>query len=137
MPFNYLILCCPLCPLPFTSIRVFYNESALGIRWPNYWSFNYGISLSREYSRLISFRTDWFDLLAAQATPKSLIQHHSSKASILQHSAFFMVQLSHPFMTTGKTIALTYTDIGWQSNISFLICCLASSKLFYRGESIF
>ena len=107
MPSNHLILCHPLLLLPsiFPSIRVFSNESALCIRWPKYWSFR--ISPSNEYSGLISFMIDWFDLLAVQETLKSLLQHHSSKASILQHSAFFTVQLSHPHMTTGKTIAST------------------------------
>ena len=109
MPSNHLILCRPLLlpPSIFLSIRVFSNESVLRIRWPNYWSFSFNFSPSNEYSGLISFRTDWLDLLAAQGTLKSLLQHHSSKASILQHSAFFIVQLSHPYMTTGKTIALT------------------------------
>ena len=109
MSSNHLILCCPLLLLPsiFPSIRVFSNESVLHIRWPKYWSFSYSISLSNEYSGLISFRIDWFDLLAVQGTLKSLLQHHSSKASILQSSAFFIVQRSHPYMTTGKTIALT------------------------------
>ena len=108
MPTNHLILCRPLLLLPsvFPIIRIFSNESALHIRWPKYWSFNF-ISLSNEYSGLISFMTDWFDLLAIQGTLKSLLQHHSSKALILRCSAFFMVQLSHPYMTTGKTIALT------------------------------
>ena len=108
-PSNHLILCCPLLLLPliFPSIRVFANESALRIRWPKYWSFNFNISPSNEYSGLISFRIDWLDLLAVQGTLKSLLQHHSSKASILWHSAFFIVQLSHPYRTTGKTIALT------------------------------
>ena len=110
MPSNHLILCHPLLPLSiFPSIRVFSNESALRIRWPKYWSFSYSISPSNEHPGLISFRMDWLDLLAVQGTRKSLLQHHSSKASILQHSAFFRVQLSHPYMTTGKTIALT----GW------------------------
>ena len=106
---NHLILCCPLLFLPsiFPSIRVFSSESALHIRWPKYWSFSFSISLSYEYSGLISFRIDWLDLLAVQGTLKSLPQHHSSKVSILQCSAFFMVQLSHPYMTTGKIIALT------------------------------
>ena len=106
---NHLILCHPLLLLPsiFTSIRVFSNESALCIMWPKYWSFSFSISPSNEYSGLISFWIDWFDLLATQGTLKSLLQHHSSKASILQCSAFFMVQLSHPYVTTGKTIALT------------------------------
>ena len=109
MPSNHLILCCPLLLLPsiFPSIRVFSNESVLHIRWPKYWSFSFSISPSNEYSGLISFRIDWFDLLAVQGTLKSLLQHHSSKASILQHSAFHMIQLSHPNRTTGKTIALT------------------------------
>ena len=109
MPSNHLILCCPLFLLPsiFPSIKVFSNESALHIRWPNYWSFSFNISPSNEHQGLISFRMDWLALLAVQGTLKSLLQHHSSKASILQHSAFFTVQLSHPYMTTGKTIALT------------------------------
>ena len=109
MPSNHLILCCPLFLLPsiFPSIRVFSNESVLCIMWPKYWSFSFSISPSNEYSGLISFRIDWFRLLAIQGTLKSLLQHHSSKASILQHSAFFMVQLLHPYLTIGKTIALT------------------------------
>ena len=109
MPSNHLILCHLLLCLPsiFPSIRVFSNESGLHIRWPEYRSFGFSISPSNEYSGLISFRMDWLDLLAAQGTLKSLIQHYNSKVSILQHSAFFMVQLSHPYMTTGKTIALT------------------------------
>ena len=109
MPSNHLSLCHSLLFLPsiFPSIRVFSSESALCIRWPKYWSFSFGISPSNEYSRLASFRIYWFDLLAVQETLKSLLQHHSSKASILWQSAFFMVQLSHPYMTTGKTIALT------------------------------
>ena len=119
MPSNHLILCCPLlllssiCP----SINVFSNESVLHIRWPKYWSFSFSISPSKEYSGLISCRIDWFDFLAFQGTLKSLLQHHSSKASILWCSAFFIVQLSHPYMTTGKTIALTM-DVCWQSNVS-------------------
>ena len=109
MPSNHLILFCPFLLLPsiFLSIRVFSNESVLRIRWPKYWSFSFIISPSNEYSGLISFRMYWFDLLAIQVTLKSLLQHHSSKALILQCSAFLMVQLSHPYMTTGKTIALT------------------------------
>ena len=109
MAFNHLILCGPLLLLPliFPSIRVFSNESALRITWPKYWSFSFNISPSNEHPGLISFRMDWLDLLAVQGTLKSLLQHHSSKASILRHSAFFIVQLSHPYMTTGKTIALT------------------------------
>ena len=109
MPSNHLI-CCHLLLLPpsiFPSIRVFSNELALRIRWPKYWSFSFSISPSNEYSGLISFRMDWFDLLAVQGTLKSLLQHHALKASIFWLSAFFMVQLSHPYMTTGKTIALT------------------------------
>ena len=106
---NHLILCYPLLLLPsiFPSIRVFSNESALRIRWPKYWSFSFNISPSNEHSGPISFRMDWLDLLAVQGTLKSLLQHHSSKASIFQRSAFFIVQLSHPCMTTGETIALT------------------------------
>ena len=109
MPSNYLILCHPLLPPPsiFPSTRVFSNESVLLIRQPKYWSFSFSIGPSNEYSGLISFRMDWLDLLAIQGTLKSLFQHHSSKASILPCSAFFIVQLSHPYMTTGKTIALT------------------------------
>ena len=109
MPSNHLILCHPLLFLPsvFLSIWVFSNKSALHIRWPKCWSFSFSISPSNEYSGLISFRMDWLDLLAVQRTLKSLLQHHSSKASILWCSAFFMVQLSHPYKTSGKTIALT------------------------------
>ena len=109
MPSNHLILCRPLLLLPsiFPSIRVFSKESALCIRCPNYWSFSFNISPTNDYSGLISFRMDWLDLLAVQGTLKRLLQHHSSKASILWPSAFFIVQLSHPYMTTGKTIALT------------------------------
>ena len=109
MPSNNLILCCPLLLLPPIppSIRVFSNESALHIRWPKYWSFTFSISPCNEYSGLISFKMDWLDLLAVQGTLKSLLQHHSSKASILWRSAFFIVQLSYPYITNGKTIALT------------------------------
>ena len=109
MPSSHLILCCPLLLLPPVppSIRVFSNESTLHIRWPKYWSFSFNISPSNEHTGLISFRMDWLDLLAVQGTLKSLLQHHSSKASVLQCSAFFTVQLSHPYMITGKTIALT------------------------------
>ena len=109
MPSNHLILCWPLLlpPSIFPRIKVFPNESVLHIRWPKYWSFSFNISTSNEYSGLISFRMDWLDLLAVQGTLKSLLQHHSSKAPILWHSAFFVVQLSHPYMTTGKTVALT------------------------------
>ena len=109
MPSNHLILCHPLLLLPsiFPSTRVFSDESALPIRWPEYWSFSFSISPSSEHPGLISFRMDWLDLLAVQGALKSLLQQHSSKASILGHSAFFIVQLSHPYMTTGKTVALT------------------------------
>ena len=108
MSSNHLILCCPLLlPLVFPSIRDFSNESALRIRWPKDWSFNFNISPFNEYSGLISFRMDWLDLLSVQGTLKGLLQHHSSKASILQCSPFFIIELSHPYMTTGKTIALT------------------------------
>ena len=109
MPLNHLILCRPLLLLPsiFPSIRVFSNESVLRVRWPKYWSFSFSISPPNEHSGLISFRIDWLNLLAVQETLKSLLQYHGSKASILQRSAFFIIQLSHPYMTTGKTIALT------------------------------
>ena len=110
---SHLILCHPLLLLPsiYPSIRVFSSESVLRIRWPKYWSFSFRISPSNEYSRLISFRIDWLDLLAVQGTLKSLLQHHSSKTSILWCSAFFTVQLSHPYMSTGKIIALTLSDV--------------------------
>ena len=110
MPSNHLILYCPLLLQPsiFPSIRVFSNESALHIRWPKYWSFSFNISPSNEHSGLISFRMDWLDLLAVQGTLKSLLQHHGSKASILPRSAFFIIQLSHPYMTTGKTTGRTF-----------------------------
>ena len=126
MPFNLLILCHPLLLLPsiFPSIRAFTNESVLCIRWPEYWRFSFSISPSNEYSGLISFRMDWLDLLAVQGTLKSLLQHHSSKASILQRSVFFMVQLSHPYMTTGKTIALTRQIFVGKVMFCFLMCCL-------------
>ena len=119
---NHFILCCPLLVLPsiFPSIRVFSSELALHIRWPKYWSFSFSISPSNEYSGLISFRIEWFDLLAVQGTLKSLLQHHSSKASVLWCSAFFMIQLSHPSMTTGKTIALTrWTFVGKVMSLLF------------------
>ena len=137
MPSNHLIVCRPLLLLPsiFPSIRVFSNESVLHMRWPKYWSFSFSISPSNEHSGLISFRKDWLDLLAVQGTLKSLLQHHSSKASILQHSAFFTVQLSHPYMTTGKTIALTRrTFVGKVMSLllnmlsRLVITCLPSSK---------
>ena len=122
MPSNHLILWHPLhlSPSVFPSIRVFSSESVLRIKWPEYWSFSFSFSPSIEYSELISFRMDWLDLLAVQGTLKSLLQHHSSKASLLQHSAFFIVQLSHPYMTTGKTIALTrWTFIGKVMSLLF------------------
>ena len=122
MPSNQLISCCPLLLLPsiFPSIRVFSNESVLHIRWPHYWSFCFSISPSNEYSELISFRMDWLDLFAVQGTLKSLLQHHSSKASILLHSAFFIVQLSHLYMTTGKTIVWTrWTFVGKVMSLLF------------------
>ena len=121
MPSGHLILCCPLLLLPLIppSIRVFSNESALHMRWPKYWSFSFNISPSNEHTGLISFRMDWLDLLAVQGTLKSLLQHHSSKASVWC-SAFFMVQLSHPYMTTGKTIALTrWTFVGKVMSLLF------------------
>ena len=120
MPSNHLILCHPLLlpPSIFPSIRVFSNASVLCIRWPKYWSFSFNISFSNEYSGLISFRMDLLDLLAVQGTLKSLLQHHSSKASILWHSAFFMVQLSYPYMNIGKLIALTKPDLCQQSKVN-------------------
>ena len=129
MPSNHLILCHPLLlpPSIFPSIGVFSNESVLHIRWPKYWCFSFSISPSNEYSGLISFRMDWLDLLAVQGTLKSLLQYHSSKASILQRSAFFTVQLSHPYMTTGKTIALTRrTFVG---KVMSLLCNMLSRLL--------
>ena len=126
MPSSHLILCHPLLLLPsiLPSIRVFSNESALRIRWPKYWSFSFNISPSNEHPGLISFKTDWLDLLAVQGTLKSLLQHHSSKASILQHSAFFILQLSHSYMTTGKTIALTRrTFVGKVMSLLFNMLC--------------
>ena len=130
MPSNHLILYRSLLYLPwiFLNIRVFSNESALRIRWPKYWSFSFSISPSNEHPGLISFRMDWLDLLAVQGTLKSLFQHHSSKASILWRSAFFIVQLSHPYMTNGKTIALTrWTFVDKEMSLCFLICCLGWS----------
>ena len=120
IPSNHLILCHPLLLLPsiFPSIRVFSNESALHIKWPKHWTFRFSISPSNEYSGLISLRMDWLDLLAIQGTLKSLLQHHSSKASILWCSTFLIVQLSHPYMTTGKTIALTLQNLCQQSGVS-------------------
>ena len=120
IPSNHLILCCPLLlpPTIFPSIRVFSNESVLDIRWPKYWSFSFSISPSNECSGLISFRMDWLDLLAVQGTLKSLLQHHSSKTSTLQHSAFFVVQLSHPYIDYWKNHSSNSMDLCWQSNVS-------------------
>ena len=129
MPSNHLILCHPLLLLPsiFSSISVFSSESVLGIRWPKYWSFSFNTSPSNEHPELISYRMDWLDLLAGQGTLKNLLQHHSSKASILRCSASFIVQLSHPYMTTGKTITLTrWTFVGKVMSL-FLICSLGWS----------
>ena len=136
MPSNHLILCCALLlpPSIFPSIRVFSNESVLRIRWPKYWSFSFSISPSNEYSGLISFRMDWLDLLAIQGTLKSLLRHHSSKVSILQHSAFFTIQLSHPYMTTGKTIALTrWAFVG---KVMSLICNMLSRSFLPRSKRL-
>ena len=139
MPLNHLILCCPLL-LPstiFPSIRVSSNESVLHIRWPKYWSFSFSISPSNEYSGLISFRMDWLDLLAIQETLKSLLQHHSSKASIVQHSAFFIVQLSHPYMTTGKNIALTrWTFFGKIMSLLFNMLCRLVIAFLLRSKCL-
>ena len=130
MTSNHLILCCPFFLLPsvFPSISVFSDESVLRIRWPKCWSFSFSISPSNEHSGLISFRMDWLDLLAVQGTLKSLLQNRSSKSSILRRSAFFILQLSHPYMTTGKTIALTRrTFVSKVTHLCFLICCLGWS----------
>ena len=134
MPSDHLILCHPLLlPLSiFPSIRVFSNESVFHMRWPKYWSFSFSISPSNEYSGLVSFRMDWLDLLAVQGTLKSLLQYHSSKASILWCSAFFIVQFSYPYTITSKTIALTgWTFVG-KVILCFLICCLGWSSLFFH-----
>jgi len=140
MPSNHLILCHPLLLLPsiFPSIRVFSNELVLHFRWPNYWSFSFSISSSNEYSRLISFRIDWLDLLALQRTLKSLLQHHSSKASIFQHSDFFMVQLSHPYMTTGKTKALSrWTFVGKVMSLLFNMLSRLVKTFLPRSKRLF
>ena len=144
MPFNHLILCfffffshpLFLLPLVFPSIRVFSNESALRIRWPKYWSLSFSISPSNEYSGLISFRIDLFELLAVQGTLKNLLQHHSSKASVLQCSAFFIIQLSHPYLTTGKTIALTrWTFVG--RVMSLIFNTLSTFVIAFLPRSVF
>ena len=137
MPSSYLILCHPLLLLPsiFSSIRVFSNELVLHVRWLKYWSISFSISRSNDYSVLISFRNDWFDLLAVQRTVKNLLSHHGSKASVLQYSAFFMVQLSHLCMTTGKTIALTiWTFVG---KVMFLLFNTSRFVIVFKGISVF
>uniref|UniRef100_A0AC11E0A1 Uncharacterized protein n=3 Tax=Ovis aries TaxID=9940 RepID=A0AC11E0A1_SHEEP len=139
MPSNHLIFCHHFLLLPstFPSIRVFSNESALCIRWPKYWSFSFNISPSNEHSGLISFRMDWLDLLAAQGTLKSLLQHHISKASILQRSACFIVQLSHPYMTAGKTIALTrWTFVGKVMSLLFNVLCRLVITFLARSKCL-
>ena len=140
MPFSHLILCRPLLLLPsiFPSIRVFSNESALCISWPKYGSFSFRISPSNEHPGLISFRMDWLDLLAVQGTFMSLLQHHSSKASILWHSAFFTVQQSHPYMTTGKTIALTrWTFVGQIMSLLFNMLSRLAITFFPRSKTFY
>ena len=133
MPSNHFILCCPLLHLPsiFPSIRVFSNESVLLIRWPKYWSFSFSISPSNEYSGLFSFRIDWLDLFAVLGTLKRLLQHHNSKASIFQHSAFFIVQLSHPHMTTGKT---SVSSLGLIYPFSLIKWCIHFSSFCYEAN---
>ena len=140
MPSNHLILCCPCLFLPsiLPSIKVFFNESFLPIWWPKYWSFSFSISPSNEYSGLISFRMDWFDLLAVQGTLKSLLQYHSSKASVLQRSAFFMVQLSHPYMSTEKTIDLTrWTLVGKVMSLLFNMLSRLVKAFFSKEQLSF
>ena len=139
MPANHFILCCPLLlPSMFYSIRVSSNESVLRIQSTVYWSFSFNISPSNEYSGLMSFRMDWLDILAVQGTLKSLFQHHGSKTLIFWCSVFLIVQLSHPYMTTGKTIALTrWTFVGKVMCLCFLICCLGWLYFFFQGVSIF
>ena len=138
MPSNHVIFCRPLFLLPsiFPSITVFSNESALCIRWPKYRSFSFSISPSNEYLTLISFRIEWFDLLAVQGTLKSLLQHHSSKASVLQCSAFFMVQLSYPYKTTGKIIAFDYMDLCQQSDVSVFEYTVYICYRLYSKEQV-
>ena len=139
MQSNYLILCRPLLLLPsiFLGIKIFSNESVLHIRWPEYWSLSFSINPSNEYSEPISFRVDLLDLLAVQGTLKSLLQHHSSKSSIFWCSAFFIVQLSHLYVTTGKTIVLTRWTFVDKVCLCFSICCLGWSWLFFQGVSVF
>ena len=140
MPSSHLILCHPLLLLPPIppSIRVFSNESTLHMRWPKYWSFSFSISPSKEHPGLIFFRMDWLDLLAVQGTLKSLLQHHSSKASILQRLAFFTFQLSHPYMTTGKTIALTrWTFVGKVMSLLFNMLCRLVITFLPRSKHLF
>ena len=139
MPSNHLILCCPLLLLPsiFPSISVFLNESTLHMRWPKCWSFSFSISPSNEYSGMTSFRIDWLDLLTVQGTLKGLFQLHNSKASILQHSAFFMVQLSHPYMTSGKTVALTrWTFVSKVMSLLFNILCRLVMAFLPRSKRL-
>ena len=139
MPSSYLILCRPLLLLPPIppSIRVFYNESTLCMKWPKYWSFSFSISPSNEHPGLISFRMDWLDLLAVQRTLKSLLQHHSLKASVFRHSAFFTVQLSHPYMATGKTIALTrWTFVGKVMSLLFKMLSRLVITLLPRSKRL-
>ena len=140
IPSNHFILCCPLLVLPsiFPSIRVFSNESALRIRWPKYWSFSFSISPSNEYSGLISFRIGWFDLLTVQGTLKILLQNHSSKASVLWCSDFFMIQLSHLYMTTEKNHSFVHMEhLSAKQYLCFLVCCLDLSKLSFQEASFF
>ena len=137
IPSNHLILCRPLLLPPSIFPRVFSNESALCVRWPKYWSFSFNISPSKDYSGLISFRTDWFDVPAVQGALKSLFQHHSSKASILRCSAFFIVQLSHPYMTTGKTIALTrQTFVSKVMSLLFNMLCRLVIAFLSRSKRL-
>ena len=139
MPSSHLILCCLLLLLPPIppSVRVFSNESTIRMRWPKYWSFSFSISPSKEHPRLISFRMDWLGLLAVHGTLKSLLQHHSSKASILRHSAFFTVQLSHPYMANGKTIALTrWTFVGKVMSLLFNILCMLVITFLPRSKHL-
>ena len=139
LPPNHLILCCPLLlqPSVFPSIWVFSSESVICIRWPKYWSFSFNISLSSEYSGLIYFRMDWFDLLAIQGTLKSLFQHHSSKPSILSHSAFFILQLSHPYMSTGKTKAWLDGLLLTKQCLCFLVCSVVGHSFSSKVQMLF